>query len=393
MTLLFPAVSMKPKILTVDDSKTIRLIVARAFKSFHCDLLEAANGVEGLAVAAREQPNIIILDLTMPIMDGAEMLSKLKSSQALKNIPVVMLTAEAGRENVLRIAKLGVRDYIVKPFKEEIVVERVSRIIDLKAKGDALVKVKRFDEPIGILVVDDKPAIVEQIRAGLADTPWSVHGCSQSGEAVDYCGQNASDVIFVSLSLPDNGAFTLFQMLRASAKTKSVPVFALCVKTAVDDQARAQQVGFTGIITKPLEFEDIKGKIARALHLDTSYKYFEQRSGVLVLKLPAQFTPTVANEITVHLRTKVSEAVDAGLDKMVVDLSLLRGADMNLVKLGLRAIQLCQELSLKHRLIGSNVVSMDCKNYEETKDWRFVSTFEDALAALAETPGLAAVAA
>lgn len=384
---------MKPKILTVDDSKTIRLIIARAFKSFDCDILEAANGVEGLAVAAREQPNIIILDLTMPIMDGTEMLSKLKASQALKNIPVVMLTAEAGRENVLRIARLGVRDYIVKPFREEVVVERVSRIIDLRAKGDALVKVKRFDEPIGILVVDDKPAIVEQIRAGLADTPWRVHGCSQSGEAVDYCNQNAPDVIFVSLSLPDNGIFTLFQMLRSSAKTKSVPVFALCVKTAVDDQARAQQAGFTGIITKPLEFEDIKGKIARALHLDTSYKYFEQRSGVLVLKVPAQFTPTVVNEITGHLRAKVSEAVDAGLDKMVVDLSLLRGADVNLVKLGLSAIQLCQELSLKHRLIGSDVVSQNCKNYEETKDWQFVSTFEDALAALTETPVLAAVAA
>jgi len=384
---------MKQKILTVDDSNTIRLIVARAFGSFDCDILEAVNGVEGLAVAARELPDIILLDFIMPIMDGAEMLSKLKSSPALKNIPVVMLTAEAGREDVLRIAKLGVRDYILKPFEEEIVVERVSRIIDLKAKGNALIKVKRFDEPIAILLVDDKPAIVEQIRAGLADTPWRVHGCGQSGEAVDHCSQNVPDVIFVSLSLPDNGAYTLFQGLGASAKTKSVPVFALCVKTAVDDQARAQQAGFTGIITKPLEFEDIKGKIARALHLDTSYKYFEQRSGVLVLKLPAQFTPTVANEIIVHLRTKVSEAVDAGLDKMVVDLSLLRATDVNLVKLGLSAIQLCQELSLKHRLIGSDVMSQNCKNYEETKDWQFVSTFEDALAALNETPVLAAVAA
>ena len=384
---------MKLKILTVDDSSTIRLIVAKAFKALDCDILEATNGVEGLAVAALERPDIILLDLTMPIMDGAEMLSKLKSSPTLKNIPVVMLTAEAAREDVLRIAKLGVRDYIVKPFEEEVVVERVGRIIDLKAKGDALVKVKRLDDPIAIVVVDDKPAIVEQIRAGLADTPWSVHGCSQSGEAVDHCRQNAPDAVFVSLSLPDNGAFTLFQGLGASAKTKNVPVFALCVKTAVDDQARAQQAGFIGIITKPLEFEDIKSKVARALHLDTSYKYFEQRSGVLVLKLPAQFTSTVANEITIHLRTKVSEAVDAGMDKMVVDLSLLLSTDVNIVKLGLSAIQLCQELSLKHRLIGSDVMSQNCKNYEETKDWRFVGTFEDALAALNETPVLAAVAA
>ena len=106
---------MGPKILTIDDSKTIRLIIGKAFKSFDCEVLEAANGVEGLAVAAKEKPDIIILDLTMPIMDGYETLTKLKSDPDLKSIPVVMLTAESGRENVLRIAKQGVRDYLVKP--------------------------------------------------------------------------------------------------------------------------------------------------------------------------------------------------------------------------------------------------------------------------------------
>ena len=61
---------MGRKILTVDDSKTIRLIVAKAFKSFDCEVLEGANGVEGLALATREKPDVIVLDFTMPIMDG-----------------------------------------------------------------------------------------------------------------------------------------------------------------------------------------------------------------------------------------------------------------------------------------------------------------------------------
>lgn len=89
---------MKSKILTVDDSKTIRLIVAKAFKQFDVDIFEASNGIEGLAVAAREKPDIIILDITMPVMDGAECIAKLKSSSNLKAIPVIMLTAESGRE-------------------------------------------------------------------------------------------------------------------------------------------------------------------------------------------------------------------------------------------------------------------------------------------------------
>ena len=65
---------MKPKILTVDDSKTIRLIVTKALKPFDVDVLEASNGVEGVAVAMREKPDLILLDLTMPIMDGSTLM-------------------------------------------------------------------------------------------------------------------------------------------------------------------------------------------------------------------------------------------------------------------------------------------------------------------------------
>src|ERR1039457_1739795 len=103
---------MATKILSVDDSRTIRLIVGRAFKPYDCTILEAANGEEGLAVAAREKPELIILDVTMPVMDGVTMLTKLKENPELKAIPVIMLTAESGRENVLQIARLGVRDYL-----------------------------------------------------------------------------------------------------------------------------------------------------------------------------------------------------------------------------------------------------------------------------------------
>jgi len=126
---------MATKVLSVDDSRTIRLIVGRAFKPYDCEMVEACNGEEGLAAAAREKPDLIILDVTMPIMDGVTMLTRLKEDEALKAIPVIMLTAESGRENVLHIAKLGVRDYLVKPFKEDQLIEKVGRVISLQKKA------------------------------------------------------------------------------------------------------------------------------------------------------------------------------------------------------------------------------------------------------------------
>jgi len=369
---------MKPKILTVDDSKSIRLVVAKALKPFDVDVLEASNGVEGVAAAMRERPDLILLDLTMPIMDGSECLAKLKSHADLKNTPVIMLTQESGRDNINKITRMGVRDYLVKPFKEDMLIERAGRIIELKAKGGGVKKVKRYDDPLNILVVDDKPAILDQIRAAFSDTPWQVHGRTQTGEALDYCSQHVPDAILVSLSLPDGAGFTLFQMFRASTRTKSAPIFGLSVKTATDDQTRAQQVGFLGVITKPLDQDDLKLKICRVLNLDTSYKYFQQRDGILSVALPQNLSANVANEIALQMRNKVSEAVDSGLGKMIIDMSQVRSPDINLVKLGITTIQLCNDLSLQHRLVGSTIVQAECRNYEETKDWVFVASVEDA---------------
>ncbi len=125
---------MAAKILSVDDSKAIRIIVTRAFRNHDCVVIEAGNGEEGLAKAATEKPDLIILDITMPVMDGVTMLGKLKESEDLKQIPVIMLTAESGRENVAYIARLGVRDYIVKPFKEDQLLEKVGRVVTLQPK-------------------------------------------------------------------------------------------------------------------------------------------------------------------------------------------------------------------------------------------------------------------
>jgi two-component system cell cycle response regulator len=324
-------------------------------------------------------------------MDGYEALTKLKSDPDLKSIPVVMLTAESGRDNVLRIAKQGVRDYLVKPFKEELIVERVGRIIDLKPKGIAHAKAKRFDDPLAILVVDDKPAISEQVRAGLSDTNWTVASCSKAGETIDFCNQSSPDVVLVSLSLPEDAGFSLFHALRANSRSKVLPVFAMCVKTAAEEQARALQCGFTGVITKPIDIDDLKSRVARALNLDTSYKYFQNTNGVLLLKLPPNFGTAIANEVSTHLRGKVAEAVDAGLDKLVFDVSALKTADISLIKLGLEVNQLCHEMSLRLRLVGSGAVVQECRKYEETKDWSFVASLDEALLAPAARESVAAL--
>lgn len=373
---------MRYKVLTVDDSKTVRIIVRKAFKSFDCEIIEASNGVEGLATAARENPDVILLDVTMPVMDGVEMLTKLKSDPALKGIPVIMLTAEGGRDNVLKIAKIGVRDYIVKPFKEDLLVEKVGRIIDLKPLSEGPQKAKSIFDPAAILVVEDKPVIVQQIQEGLKHTPWKITGVNTTGEAIDFCSRTVPDLVVISLSLPDEAAFTLFRLIRTSVKTKYTPIFGLVVKTDTEVLHQAQQVGFTSIITKPIEVQDLESKISKAMNLDTSQRYFSIADQVLVMRLPENTGPTTVNEVMNYLKPKTAEAVDSGIYRAVIDLHELRRFDMNLIKLVFGTMQVFRELALQFALVGNPQIVSECKGFEDTKAWQFFDSIDDARAHL-----------
>jgi len=161
---------MSLKVLAVDDSKTIRMVVKRAFKDYDVALHEAENGIEGLALASKLKPDLIVLDITMPVMNGIEMLEKLKGEASLKDIPVIMLTAESGKDNVMKIVKMGVSDYMVKPFKGDQLIERVEKIVKLKPKPEnggvagGAVKYFALDQDVQLLNVPDKvgrPVVVE----------------------------------------------------------------------------------------------------------------------------------------------------------------------------------------------------------------------------------------
>lgn len=125
-----------PKILSVDDSRTMRMMVKRAFRNFQCELFEAADGAEGLAAALANKPDLIVLDYNMPVMDGVTMLRNMRENAELKRTPVIMLTAEDSNEIISTIARLGVRDYIIKPFEDENLLSKVNRIINLERKPE-----------------------------------------------------------------------------------------------------------------------------------------------------------------------------------------------------------------------------------------------------------------
>lgn len=116
--------------MTVDDSKVIRMMLKNALKDTGHEILEATCGQEGIDRAEECQPDLIMLDITMPDLSGIEVLEHLRTNGRNAQTPVIMLTAESDEKTVQKASALGVSGYIPKPFSIDKVMEAVSRTLN-----------------------------------------------------------------------------------------------------------------------------------------------------------------------------------------------------------------------------------------------------------------------
>ena len=127
-----PAASLRPKILAVDDSKTVRRLAQQALRDFACEVSEADNGFKALFAMERTLPDLILLDVNMPTMGGVEMLTLLSSKPELKAIPVIMLTSPADHSISGQLAALGVSATLMKPFTPAELIATIRGVLPLK---------------------------------------------------------------------------------------------------------------------------------------------------------------------------------------------------------------------------------------------------------------------
>jgi two-component system alkaline phosphatase synthesis response regulator PhoP len=119
----------KPNILVVDDEEDIRELVRLNLAREGYGVLTCETGEQALQIARSKLPNLIILDLMLPGIDGLEVCRKLKSDTKTSNIPILMLTAKGEESDIVAGLELGADDYVTKPFSGKVLVARVRRIL------------------------------------------------------------------------------------------------------------------------------------------------------------------------------------------------------------------------------------------------------------------------
>ncbi|HSJ80985.1 MAG: chemotaxis response regulator CheY [Thiobacillus sp.] len=126
------------KFLVVDDFSTMRRIVRNLLKELgYSNVEEAEDGVDGLAKLRAGSFDFVVSDWNMPNMDGLTMLQQIRADAALSKLPVLMVTAEAKKENIIAAAQAGASGYVVKPFTAATLDEKLAKIFEKLEKAGA----------------------------------------------------------------------------------------------------------------------------------------------------------------------------------------------------------------------------------------------------------------
>jgi two-component system OmpR family response regulator len=158
-----------PRVLVTDDEDNIRFLLDAALRHFGFDVVLAANGREALGAVADEKPDLIVLDVMLPDLDGFEVCRRLRADGI--RVPVLFLTARDGTEEKVRGLTLGGDDYVTKPFSLEEVVARVRAILR-RANGEAPTSVLRFSD----LEMDEDAHVVRRrgVSVDLSPTEYKL---------------------------------------------------------------------------------------------------------------------------------------------------------------------------------------------------------------------------
>ena len=252
---------MTARVLVVDDvAANVKLLEARLSAEYF-DVITAMSGEQALAICARAECDLVLLDVMMPDLDGFEVCRRLKTNPATHHIPVIMVTALDQPADRVRGLEAGADDFLTKPIPELALIARVRSLARLKMITDELRMRAVTSREIGmespereavsdtgrngrVLIVDDRPASHERIAAMLAEEQ-SVDVEVDPSEALFRAADGNYDLLIVSLGLENFDALRLCSQIRSLDRTRNMPILAITEPDSNARMVRGLEIGVT----------------------------------------------------------------------------------------------------------------------------------------------------
>ncbi len=247
--------------LVVDDSKPARSIVSRTLGDLRFDCTEAGNGQEALAaLAAGGRPDLITVNWHMPVMDGIELVRRLRREPAYRSLPILMISTEHEQERIAVAQQAGIDDYLAKPFTAAAFTRK---LVDLGVVAEPAPTARR--EPIRVLICDDSATIRGILSATLgADPEIKVTGAAVHGAAcLDMIPTARPDLVLLDVEMPVMDGITTLREIRRRFGRLPVVMFSSLTERGAKATVDALLAGANDYIAKPagLDAADVAARI------------------------------------------------------------------------------------------------------------------------------------
>ncbi|QDU59623.1 Autoinducer 2 sensor kinase/phosphatase LuxQ [Planctomycetes bacterium Pan216] len=233
------SIAKRGRVLVIDDDSGSRDLLERMIGRAGYQVDVASSGKEGLEIARQRPPNLIMLDLLMPEMDGWSVLNTLKADAALVNTPVVVVSVSDKKRMGYA---LGAVDYLVKPIKQDRLLRMLERLVGGKGKGRCL-------------IVDNDQQFIERVSRTLRAQEWQVGTCGNGREALQQIEENIPDVILLELRLPVMDGFELIGALKARDRWQEIAVIVVSSEYITNEDRGWLESRVATILAKESDFE------------------------------------------------------------------------------------------------------------------------------------------
>ena len=280
---------MTARVLVVDDlPANVKLLEARLSAEYF-DVITTMSGAEALAICARGECDIMLLDVMMPDLDGFTVCRRLKSDPLTHHIPVIMITALDHASDRVRGLESGADDFLTKPVSDIALIARVRSLARLKMMTDELRMRAVTSKEIGIqmpgneaiadtgrqgriLVVDDRPASNDRITGVLA-TEHTVELETNPNQALFRAAEGNYDLVIISLAMENFDGLRLCSQVRSLDRTRNVPILAITDNNDNARMARGLEIGINDYLTRPIDKNEL---LARARTQVRKKRYAER---------------------------------------------------------------------------------------------------------------------
>ncbi|MSP43236.1 MAG: PleD family two-component system response regulator [Alphaproteobacteria bacterium] len=272
---------MTARVLVVDDvPANVKLLEAKLSAEYY-EVITAVNGQQAIEVAQAEMPDIILLDVMMPVMDGFTACRKLKENVQLRHIPVIMITALDQPADRVQGLLAGADDFISKPIKNNPLFPRVRSLIRLKMMTDELRARDITGQSLGladlpnwedhtevkgrILIVDDQSRSSARVSGALNEAGHDAQVVDDSIAALKRARAETFDLIIVSLSIRNYDGLRLCSQLRTAEETRTVPLLIIVEDPEDASLARGLDMGVNDYLVRPIESNELFARIRTQL--------------------------------------------------------------------------------------------------------------------------------